>query len=322
MDMNTREPARRARHAGPIKDDVPPEGSAQDAPVQDAPQDTDTREDAVDALVLSRLERTDDSPARVRNWKRDLLDLTLRNPLLNLPRTQKVLDLVVPPGLLPSIDDAVHAGRKLRLSSGLDASGRKRVDGIDSHTPLAHDELSAVFRTSRTLFSQLDDEKHRTQLRALKREAESLEQETGSNYLYLTLGTLVHTRPDGREARAPLFLMPVRLTGGLSFTPYFLAAEGDDLATPNLCLLQWFETTQGLDLSELREPAIDDSGLAIDAVFAGIRRQLAEAELPYRLEESVSLAILRFSTFQIWKDLDRNWRSLLSNPVVRHLVER
>ena len=322
MDMNTREPARRARHAGPIKDDVPPEGSAQDAPVQDAPQDTDTREDAVDALALSRLERTDDSPARVRNWKRDLLDLTLRNPLLNLPRTQKVLDLVVPPGLLPSIDDAVHAGRKLRLSSGLDASGRKRVDGIDSHTPLAHDELSAVFRTSRTLFSQLDDEKHRTQLRALKREAESLEQETGSNYLYLTLGTLVHTRPDGREARAPLFLMPVRLTGGLSFTPYFLAAEGDDLATPNLCLLQWFETTQGLDLSELREPAIDDSGLAIDAVFAGIRRQLAEAELPYRLEESVSLAILRFSTFQIWKDLDRNWRSLLSNPVVRHLVER
>ncbi|WP_052521394.1 DUF4011 domain-containing protein [Agreia bicolorata] len=334
MTNNTGEPVRRApRHAAPIIDgDEPtPDEPLADAPVEDAPnQDAppvgepvhDAAIDPEDAATLSRLERNDDSPARVRNWKRDLLDLTLRNPLLNMPRTQKVLDLVVPPGLLPSIDDAVHAGRKLRLSSGLDASGRKRVDGIDSHTPLAHDELSAVFRTSRTLFSQLDDEKHRKQLRAMKREAESLEQETGSNYLYLTLGTLIHTRPDGREARAPLFLLPVRLTGGLSFTPYFLAAEGDDLATPNLCLLQWFETTQGLDLSELREPAIDDSGLAIEAVFDGIRRQLAEAELPYRLEESVSLAILRFSTFQIWKDLERNWRSLLSNPVVRHLVER
>jgi hypothetical protein len=329
MNMNTDEPVRRARHAGPIKDgDAPVDDAVIEAPlqdaVQDAPQDAPQNpvEDAADAEVLSRLERLDDSPARVRNWKRDLLDLTLRNPLLNMPRTQKVLDLVVPPGLLPSIDDAVHAGRKLRLSSGLDASGRKRVDGIDSHTPLAHDELSAVFRTSRTLFSQLDDEKHRKQLRAMKREAESLEQETGSNYLYLTLGTLVHTRPDGREARAPLFLMPVRLTGGLSFTPYFLAADGDDLAQPNLCLLQWFQTTQGLDLTELSSPAIDDSGLAIEAVFEGIRRQLAEAELPYRLEESVSLAILRFSTFQIWKDIDSNWRSLLSNPVVRHLVER
>lgn len=101
-----------------------------------------------------------------------------------------------------------------------------------------------------------------------------------------------------------------------------MAAEGDDLAQPNLCLLQWFETTQGLSLTELSEPAIDDSGLAIEAVFAGIRRQLAEAELPYRVEESVSLAILRFSTFQIWKDIDSNWRSLLSNGVVRHLVER
>ena len=342
MENNTGEPVRRApRHAAPTIDGDEPTGDAplkdaplKDAPVEDAPPTdaspgaspvnapVDAPIDPEDAVVLSRLERNDDSPARVRNWKRDLLDLTLRNPLLNMPRTQKVLDLVVPPGLLPSIDDAVHAGRKLRLSSGLDASGRKRVDGIDSHTPLAHDELSAVFRTSRTLFSQLDDEKHRKQLRAMKREAESLEQETGSNYLYLTLGTLIHTRPDGREARAPLFLMPVRLTGGLSFTPYFLAAEGDDLATPNLCLLQWFETTQGLDLSELREPAIDDSGIAIEAVFDGIRRQLAETELPYRLDESVSLAILRFSTFQIWKDLERNWRSLLSNPVVRHLVER
>jgi hypothetical protein len=339
MTNNTGEPVRRARHAAPIVDGAEPvrdapieDAPSEDAPLEDAPaQDTPPADSPVDpgdpvdpedAVVLSRLERNDDSPARVRNWKRDLLDLTLRNPLLNMPRTQKVLDLVVPPGLLPSIDDAVHAGRKLRLSSGLDASGRKRVDGIDSDTPLAHDELSAVFRTSRTLFSQLDDDKHRKRLRAMKREAESLEQETGSNYLYLTLGTLIHTRPDGREARAPLFLMPVRLTGGLSFTPYFLAAEGDDLATPNLCLLQWFETTQGLDLSELRKPAIDDSGIAIEAVFDGIRRQLAEAELPYRLEESVSLAILRFSTFQIWKDLELNWRSLLSNPVVRHLVER
>jgi hypothetical protein len=332
MENITDESVRRApRHAAPIIDDETraayPVVSAVDAPAADpvdAPIEApvDAVQAAEDAVVLARLERHDDAPARVRNWKRDLLDLTLRNPLLNLPRTQKVLDLIAPPGLLPSVDDAVHSQRKLRLSSGLDASGRKRVDGIDSHTPLAHDELSAVFRTSRTLFSALDDEKHRKQLRAMKREAESLEQETGSNYLYLTLGTLVHPRADGREARAPLFLLPVRLTGGLSFTPYFLAAEGDDLAAPNLCLLQWLQTTQGLDLSELSSPALDDSGIAIEAVFAGIRRQLQEAELPFRIEETVSLAILRFSTFQIWKDLESNWRSLIQNPVVRHLVER
>ena len=97
--------------------------------------------------------------------------------------------------------------------------------------------------------------------------------------------------------------------------------DGDDIAQPNLCLLQWLKTTKGLDLTELENPSLDDSGLAIGAVLTGIRRQLLEADLPYRIDESASLAILRFSTFQIWKDLDENWRDLLSNPVVRHLVE-
>ena len=34
-------------------------------------------------------------------------------------------------------------------------------------------------------------------------------QETSSNYLYLTIGTLVHTKTAGGEAYVPLFLLPV-----------------------------------------------------------------------------------------------------------------
>jgi hypothetical protein len=276
---------------------------------------------AEEEVVRGVLERADDSPARFKNWKRDLLDLTLRNPLLNMPRTQKVLDLIVPGGMLPLLDDVVHSGKSIKLAGGVDASELQKFAGVRGAHELAADSMITLFQQSRKVYSGLADEKHQRQLRSMKREADTLEQESGSNYLYLTLGTLVHSKADGSEARAPLFLLPVRLTGGLAFSPYALTLDGEELAQPNLCLLQWLKTTKGLDLTALASPSLDESGLAVGTTLAGIRKQLLEAELPYRIDESASLAILRFSTFQIWKDLDTNWPSLLNNPVVRHLVE-
>jgi hypothetical protein len=271
--------------------------------------------------VRGVMDRTDDSPARFKNWKRDLLDLTLRNPLLNLPHNQKVLDILVPGGMLPLLDDTVHSGKKVKISGGIDSSELQKLAGIRVASEIAPEAMIDQLRTQRTVYSTLDEDKHRKQLRAIKREADTLEQESGSNYLYLSLGTLIHTKADGSEARAPLFLLPVRLTGGRTFSPYSMSLDGEEVAQPNLCLLQWLKTTRGVDLTALSSPALDDSGLAIGATLAAIRRQLIEAELPYRIDESASLAILRFSTFQIWKDLDSNWRPLMENPVVRHLVE-
>jgi len=305
----------------PVAGSRTPEQTAEDRPFVARSSLKNISAAAEEEIVRGQLDQHDDSPARFKNWKRDLLDLTLRNPLLNMPHNQKVLDLLVPGGMLPKLDDVVYSGKSVRVSGGLDSSELQKLAGQRVASEIAPEVMTTVFTTTRTVFSALPDEKHRTQLRAMKREADTLEQESGSNYLYLTLGTLVHTKADGSEARAPLFLLPVRLTGGLAFTPYAITLDGDDVAQPNLCLLQWLKTTKGLDLTELAAPSLDDTGIAIGAVLGGIRRQLLEAELPYRIDESASLAILRFSTFQIWKDLDENWRPLMQNPVVRHLVE-
>ena len=273
-------------------------------------------------VVRGRMESHDDSPARFKQWKRDLLDLSLRNPLLNMPHTSKVLDLVVPGGMLAQVDDAVHSGKSVRLLGGVDSSDLQQLAGSRMVNELSAEVLQAQFANNRSIYSMRDDVKHRAQLRNMKREADTLEQETGSNYLYLTLGTLVHPKPNGGEARAPLFLLPVRITGGLAFTSYSMKLDGDETAQPNLVLLEWLKSTKGLDLDELANPLLDDSGIAIGAVFAAIRKRLVEAELPYRLDESASLAILRFSTFQIWKDLDAHWGALMQSPVVEHLVNR
>ncbi|MCL2091914.1 MAG: DUF4011 domain-containing protein [Micrococcales bacterium] len=270
--------------------------------------------------VTGRLRRDDPSPPRLRAWKRQLLDLSLRNPLLNLPRTSRVVDFVVPDQMLAGVEDAVSAGYTIRTVGGVPEEAVEAV-GARTVSALVPDTVRTMFTTQRRLVSMLHPALHTTRLRALKRDAELLEAETGSNYLFLALGTLVHTKASGGEARAPLFLVPVRLKtlAGLSYT---FTADGDDLPQPNLCLLEWLKATRGFDLPELAEPPTDDSGLAVGAALAAIRQRLLDAGLPYRIDETATLGLLRFSTFQIWQDLDTHWASLLRNDVVRHLVER
>ena len=60
----------------------------------------------------------------------------------------------------------------------------------------------------------------------------------GSNYLYLTIGTLVHPKSTGNEAHAPLFLLPVRIEGGTGRRPYCIMADGTEVASPNHCLIK------------------------------------------------------------------------------------
>lgn len=279
---------------------------------------------AKEEVVTGRIEFKDDAPLRFRNWKRDLLDLSLRNPLLNLPKTSRVLDFIVPGGLLPQIDDAIHRGMALPLFPSIDTETDEKIlgkRGLDEALDEANwGRIKQTFALYQHLYSHVGREKHYRQLNMMKRTAQTLKQETGSNYLYLTFGALIHPREKGGECRAPLFLLPVKLSRLTMIGNFNIKIDGDEPAQPNLCLLEWLRATQGLDLDALANPAADESGIAMGAVFTEIRAKLLEAGLPFRVDESCSLAILKFSTFQIWRDLDQNWRSLIENPVVNHLV--
>ncbi|MDR0514993.1 MAG: DUF4011 domain-containing protein [Coriobacteriaceae bacterium] len=275
--------------------------------------------------VIGRLDSTDESPRRFQYWKRDLLDLSLRNPLLNLPRNKRVLDLIVPEDMLSEVDDVIHSGSGINLRTGIDAEGLEDSIGNRAVNQINAGWHKRIFEISHDLYSNLDAKDHNRQLREMKRTAKTLKQETGSNYLYLTLGTLVHPREKGGEYRAPLFLLPVKLSGndGMgSFLPWSIKADGEEIAQPNLCLLEWLRVTHGISLEALANPSLDEKGLALKTIFLEIRQRLLDLQAPFRIDETCTLAILKFSTFQIWHDLDMNWRFLMRNPVVAHLIER
>ncbi|MGC5307699.1 DUF4011 domain-containing protein [Micromonospora zamorensis] len=265
--------------------------------------------------------QSDGSPARVQQWKKSLLDLSLRNPLLNLPKRGRGLDLHVPAGALALLDDLIHDGRQVQVIPQDDIShvhelaGARRVQDLDAEI------LTRELRTDRRVYGAVTDARYKTAMRALQREARTMEQETGSNYLYLTIGTLVHTKTTGGEAYAPLFLLPVRIEGGSGRRPYAMVIDGTEVASPNYCLIEWLRVKHSVRIPELERPVLDEHGIDIAKTLAAINTGLLDNRLNYRIDETASLRLLQFSTFQMWRDLTDHWPRFMENPVVRHLVE-
>lgn len=263
----------------------------------------------------------DGAPARIAAWRRALLDLSLRNPLLKLPKRGKGLDLHVPAGSLAVLDDLVHSGKAINVVAQDNVSGVHELQGVHRAQDLPDEVTEQELAKDRRIYGAVTQASYVARMRGLQRDARTLQQETGSNYLYLTLGSLVHPTPSG-EAHAPLFLLPVRIEGGAGNRPYTVLIDGAEVAAPNHCLVQWLRVKHGVWIAELEKPILDDDGIDIDASFRAIKKALVDNNLSYRVDETASLRLLQFSTFQMWRDLTEHWQVFTRNPVVRHLVEK
>ncbi|MGW0435029.1 DUF4011 domain-containing protein [Micromonospora sp. NPDC003197] len=266
-------------------------------------------------------QQSDASPARIQRWKKSLLDLSLRNPLLNLPTRGRGVELHVPVGALALLDDLIHDGKQLEISPQDAVSHLPNRGDARRAADLDPEILTWELRTGRRVYASVTQARYTDTMRELQREARTMEQETGGNYLYLTIGTLVHPKTTGGEALAPLFLLPVRIEGGTGRRPYGIVIDGTEVATPNHCLVEWLRVRHGVRIPELEDPALDERGIDIPRTLAAIKTRLADNQLDYRIDEAAYLRLLQFSTFQMWRDLTDHWSVFLENPVVRHLVE-
>ncbi len=258
-------------------------------------------------------------PARVAQWRNALLDLSFRNPLLNLRMGRSGVDLHVPAGSLGALEDVVAEGQTLRLVPHDQISAIHRAAGARTAQEVDAAQLAAILTGERAVFVAMTTAAYTSRLRGLARKARTVLEETGANNLFLALGSLAW-EDAGREATAPLFLLPVVLKARHG-QPFEVHVEDGAFARPNQCLLEKLRVAKGLEIPQFSEPDTDESGIDLPGALQEIRAALLRAGLPYRVEETAHLAILQFSTLQMWQDLGENWPTFLENSVVRHLVE-
>ncbi|WP_460434770.1 DUF4011 domain-containing protein [Angustibacter speluncae] len=261
-------------------------------------------------------ERATSSPAppRVARWKNALLDLSLRNRLINFT-DRSAVTLTVPDARSATLPTLLGRGRPLHLypSDALDDVHLAR--GVTNARQLPPDLLAQTLDDREAVWTDVTGAAYPTLMRALAHRARTAQEETGANNLYLALGSLVWDW-DGRTLRSPVVLVPVHLVARARQRTYRLEQDDTGAPAPNYCLLEKLRQA-GVEVPELLPEGGEPD---LDAALRTLRVAVAEAGRPWRVEDTAHVAILQFAKFRLWKDLDESWESFCENPLVRHLV--
>ena len=251
------------------------------------------------------------TPKRVRDWQKSLLDLSLRNPLINRV-SRHAVELHVPPALIGEFEDLVNDKEYIILTAG-----RHRPAGL-SDEDLQQEQVRAdSLLKERTVEVELTANERVQRLQALATGARTAVEETGANNLYLAIGTL-QWDSDGSRLHSPLILIPVNLerTGD----DFRIILDETGASTPNYSFLDRFARDTGIELTELRNPRLDEHGIDLRATLDGVRDRLRRAGWDDVVAPTVHLGLFRFSTYRMWKDLEDHWPTIAASPLVAHLM--
>ncbi|CAM5778226.1 hypothetical protein CCAE64S_00091 [Castellaniella caeni] len=156
----------------------------------------------------------------------------------------------------------------------------------------------------------------------LFRRAKSDLQEGGANTLFLAAGFLSwkKTPEDTRSYRAPLLLIPVKLSRRSATSDFVLEHHEDDVRF-NATLLEFLKRDFALQVPELEgDLPRDASGYDLPRIFAILRQRVRDVP-GFEVVEELALSTFSFAKFLMWKDLVDRTDSLRQSRLVRHLID-
>ena len=272
-------------------------------------------------------ELADDDPKtpddRIGRWQRKLLDLSLRNRLLNFVDSKQTVPFVCSD--VPGLEDTLAEGKRFRVISLNDENPIGDRDP-DLHRQQTGEDIHETFVKTALEKKQvcvpLTGKDMTARLTTLFRKAKSDMSEGGTNTLFLAAGFLrwKKTPDDKRTYRAPLLLLPVKLNRRSAQSDFYLSHHEDDVRF-NSTLLQFLERDFGLRVPALQgELPTDHSGLDLPLIFQTMR--LAVRDIPgFEVVEDIALSTFSFAKYLMWKDLVDRTESLRRNRLVKHLID-
>ena len=264
--------------------------------------------------------RRPDAPPRVQAWKNALLDLTLRNRLLNLAGPMTQAPLVTPSEQLGLLAQILQEGKTVSVRAVDDLAGAVAADRSRDAYSLPGDVLRGMLASRSTIYSGYASDVHKAAMTRLRYRARTAIQETGANPLYVTLGRLDWQLGD-RDLSAPLLLAPVQVKGVVM--PFRIAFDDSGAVTLNHSLMEKLRLEFGFTVPGLAEqlPTLPGTEhVDVGEVVRRVREAIAASGLPFRVESEARLAVIAFTGYLLWRDLDAHWERFLERPLVRHLA--
>jgi SpoU rRNA methylase family enzyme len=277
-----------------------------------------------DGKTRKLLEST--APARVQQWKNSLLDLTFRNTLLNYKPARTGAEIIVPKGILGSIEDLLSEGRPLPVIPHDDLNVALVEGGFRFARDLSQDVLEDLWRSNKAVFAGIDKSRFDERLRRIASKAKVEEQDTGSNNLFMTFGTLKWRDPKASvgEVCSPIFMIPIKLKIARGGGAAQIVADPNGFTTINYCLIEALRTKMKMTLQWFSDDMRDAAGLNVDAGLQAMRQEIlasGHTANGFEVIEDASIGLLRFTKIRLWKDLDEHWETFANNSIISHLIE-
>ena len=254
-------------------------------------------------------------------WERHLLDLSLRNTLLNFRVTKKTIPLMISEP--ERLEDHLAKGREFHIlerPSSWDTALRD-IQLHQLHTKAgAVDVLIQSELKSGRLHAFLDEQEVQERLSALYRWAKISLEENGANTLYLALGFLKwYESPVSERVRyAPVVLIPVDLIRQTARGRFVLKMRDED-PQMNITLLEMLRQDFGIQVEGLDPLPRDDFGVDLRKVFALLRQAVHQCSR-WEVEETAFLGMFSFSHFIMWNDIRNRGEDLKKNKIVASLM--
>ncbi len=256
-----------------------------------------------------------------RIWERKLLDLSLRNTLVNFRVTKTALQLMV--NQLSELEDALSSGQEFQLMAK-----PKDFDNTlrDSKIFELHHQSSIIETLIKTEFASkrirtfIDEGEVVERMTALYRQAKVSLEENGTNTLYLALGFLKWYESDvsEKERHAPIVLIPIDVVRKSAQKGYVIRIR-DEEPQMNITLIEMLRQDFGLNIGGLDPLPMDESGVDLKGVFSAMR-QAVMSKSRWDVEEAAFIGLFSFSQFIMWNDIRNRAGDLMNNKIVKSLM--
>ena len=257
---------------------------------------------------------------RLEAARRELLDLSGRNRLLNTPRrrTRSRSIEIVDERAEQVFQRLVIEGKSMAFEPAKERESTERLQSADTEatggaesqpqprSPDADNQMDPRF-TDEKLQTDLASKDLQNRLLRMHYDARTYQEEHGVNTLFLALGFLQWIEPEPRkiERYAPLLLIPIELERSSVRSRFRARWSGEELST-NLSLHTKLKVEFGIELPEFDNGGEDELDPA--KYFSKVREEVAQNPQWQVLPNDIVLGFFSFAKLLMYRDLDpENW---------------
>ncbi|GAA3409725.1 DUF4011 domain-containing protein [Paenibacillus hodogayensis] len=246
--------------------------------------------------------------SRIANWKKNLIDMSKRNTLLNFKpkRTNSVKFLDDPSNLYKLLVDDEKQLNCEKLSTTFSV----QISKIQSMAIDEHEKKKRIAEETQNLKKILNK---------LRTAAKTRMNEQGINISYFSFGLLkwkeTQTSATSDYFLAPILLVPATLKRSSANDPFTISQFEDEIAI-NPFLAHMLREQHGINLPELDE---DPSALNVAELWLEVRDLISNLE-DWSVEEDVYLSLFSFNKLVMYKDMETYKDLIKSHPLIKEIA--